>query len=152
MPRVSAETIEKLNEFFKTLPQEAQSKCALCNETLTHIVKTAEAQTGAGTATVTRELAERINEGAVEGDKVSSGALKQKVMRHEGLISTYRTNKNTDQIDKLLKLLKRAAKLAEKVKAEPTFSERLDELTMATSTIKFTLTETREGVSWLQKE
>jgi FtsZ-binding cell division protein ZapB len=60
--------------------------------------------------------------------------------------------KTPDRIDTLLGLLKRAARLAEKVKTEPTFNERLDELTRATSAIKFTLTETREGVSWLLKE
>lgn len=79
MPRVSHETIEKLNEFINLLAGDARSKCALCTETLTHIVKTAEAQTGAGTATVTRALAEKINETAAPGDRVSGGALQDRV-------------------------------------------------------------------------
>ena len=67
MPRVSKEALDKLQAFFDALPEEARSKCALCNETLTHIVKTAEVETGAGTATVTRELANRINDDIRKG-------------------------------------------------------------------------------------
>ena len=70
MARVSQETIEKLNAFIDSLPEEAKNKCALCNETLTHIVKQAEAQTGAGTATVTKVLSEKLNDGAADGDRV----------------------------------------------------------------------------------
>ena len=92
MPRVSQETLDKLKVFIDSLPDEARNKCALCNETLTHIVKRAEVETGAGTATVTRELANRINETSAPGDRVSDQALKQKVMRHEGVIGTNRTN------------------------------------------------------------
>lgn len=84
MSRVKKETIAKLHEFFDTLPTEARSKCALCNETLTHIVKTAEVETGAGTATVTRELANRINDGAAPGDQVSGEALRQRLVKHPG--------------------------------------------------------------------
>ena len=80
MPRVSQETMEKLNDFLNTLPAEARNKCALCNETLTHIVKSAEAQTGAPTATVTRELANRVNDGAHPGDVISGESLRQKVI------------------------------------------------------------------------
>lgn len=83
MPRVSTETIEKINAFFDDLPDEARSKCALCNETLTHIVKSAEAQTGAGTATVTRELAHRINEDAAPGDRVDGEKLRNRVNNQE---------------------------------------------------------------------
>lgn len=93
MPRVSHETIEKLNEFINLLAGDARSKCALCTETLTHIVKTAEAQTGAGTATVTRALAEKINETAAPGDRVSSGALQDRVRRAEGVKMANRQNK-----------------------------------------------------------
>jgi len=92
MARVSQEVLDKLQAFIDALPVEARNKCALCNETLTHLVKTAEVETGAGTATVTRELANRINENAAAGDRVSDQALKQKVMRHEGVIGTNRTN------------------------------------------------------------
>ena len=83
MPRVSEQTIEKLNEFFDTLPAEAKSKCALCNETLTHIVKMAEVETGAGTATVTRVLSDKINDGAAAGDRVSGSQLRQRVRYNE---------------------------------------------------------------------
>ncbi len=85
MSRVSKEALEKLSEFINSLPDEARSKCALCNETLTHIVKQAEAQTGAGTATVARELANRINENAAPGDRVSDQQLRCRVQRQEGL-------------------------------------------------------------------
>lgn len=78
------DTLQKIREFFDGLTGEAKSKCALCNETLTHIVKMAEVETGAGTATVTKVLAEQLNEGAVEGDKVSAKALDSRVRYHEG--------------------------------------------------------------------
>lgn len=81
MGRVNAETIEKLNDFINSLPEEAKGKCAICNKTLVHIVKQAEAQTGAGTATVTMILAEKINENALPEDKVTPKALSNKVRR-----------------------------------------------------------------------
>lgn len=84
MPRVSQETMEKLNDFLNSLPAEARSKCALCNETLTHIVKRAEAETGAPTATVTKALANRVNDGAAPGDVVSGKKLQDKVRYHSG--------------------------------------------------------------------
>lgn len=67
MPRVNEETIIKLQEFLDSLPDHARNKCALCNETLTHLVKSAEVQTGAGTATVTRELSKRIDDDIKKG-------------------------------------------------------------------------------------
>jgi len=90
MPRVSQETLDKLKVFIDSLPDEARDKCALCNETLTHLVKTAEVETGAGTATVTRELANKINETAAPGDRVGDEALKKRVQRSEGVIRTKR--------------------------------------------------------------
>ena len=83
MPRVSEETINKLQEFIESLPDYARNKCALCNETLTHIVKQAEAQTGAGTATVTRELAARIDEDAAPGVKPDGDRLRKRVEYQE---------------------------------------------------------------------
>ncbi len=85
MPRVRQESLDKLAEFIGSLPKDARNKCALCNETLTHLVKTAEVQTGAPTATVTRALANKINETAVPGDVVSGEALTQRVRYSEGL-------------------------------------------------------------------
>jgi len=79
MSRVTQETLNKLHAFLDSLDPEVKGKCALCNETLTHIVKMAEVQTGAGTATVTRELAARVNEGAAPGDVVSGEKLRLKV-------------------------------------------------------------------------
>ena len=84
MAKVSQETIERLNAFLDTLPVEDQNKCTLCTETLTHIVKTAEAQTGAPLATVTRELASRVNDGAAHSDKVSGEALRQRTLEMSG--------------------------------------------------------------------
>lgn len=84
MSRVPEDAIRKLNAFIDSLPEEARGKCALCNETLTHFVKQAEAQTGAGTATVTRALAEKINETAAPADRVSGRALERRVNRNEG--------------------------------------------------------------------
>jgi len=93
MPRVSKETIEKLNSFICSLPSEAKNKCAICNETLTHLVKTAEVETGAGTATVTRALADEINQTAAPGDRVTGERLRQKTLRHTG----ERTDKCADR-------------------------------------------------------
>ena len=78
------DTLAKIRDFFDGLTGEAKSKCALCNETLTHIVKMAEVETGAGTATVTKVLAEQINDVAVEGDRVSEHTLRDRVRRHSG--------------------------------------------------------------------
>ncbi len=79
MSRVNRETLDKLQAFFDTLEPEVQSKCALCNETLVHIVKLAEVQTGAGTKTVCRELTTRINDGSAPGDIVGDRTLEDKV-------------------------------------------------------------------------
>ncbi len=84
MARVSEDAIRKLTAFLDSLPDEARSKCALCNETLTHIVKMAEVASGAGTATVTRELAARVNDGAAPGDRVSPEALRQRAIQAAG--------------------------------------------------------------------
>jgi hypothetical protein len=82
--RVSADALKKLNAFIDALPSEARGKCALCNETLTHLVKLAEVETGAGTATVTRVLAEKINEDAAPGDRVSGDKLRDRVRIQSG--------------------------------------------------------------------
>lgn len=84
MAAVSAEAIRKLHEFIESLPEEARSKCSLCNQTLTHIVKQAEAQTGAGTRTVTRMLAEKINETAAPADQVTPEGLRQRALETAG--------------------------------------------------------------------
>lgn len=67
-----------------SLPDEARSKCSLCTTTLTHIVKQAEAETGVGTATVARALAEKINETALPADRVSSDQLRDRVRYQAG--------------------------------------------------------------------
>ena len=84
--RVSADALKKLNAFIDALPSEARGKCALCNETLTHLVKLAEVETGAGTATVTRVLAEKINEDAAPQDRVSGNQLRNRVQYNEGAV------------------------------------------------------------------
>jgi hypothetical protein len=99
MARVSKESIERLNAFIDSLPAEARNKCALCNETLVHLVKTAEVETGAGTATVTRHLADRINEDAAPGDRVSEQQLRGRVQRSDGTICTERANNPQPQHD-----------------------------------------------------
>ena len=85
MSRVTPETLERLEAFIDSLPEDSRNKCALCTETLTHIVKTAEVETGAGTATVTRVLSERINETAAPADRVSGKQLQDKVRYHSGV-------------------------------------------------------------------
>lgn len=92
MPRVSQDSLDKLNAFIDSLGPEARNKCALCNETLVHLVKTAEVESGAGTATVTRAFADRINETAAPGDRVSGNALNQRVRQTEGLKMSERQN------------------------------------------------------------
>lgn len=75
------------------LDKEARSKCALCNETLTHIVKMAEVASGAGTATVTRELAARMNENAAPLDRVTPDQLRGRAQRADAPICTKRADK-----------------------------------------------------------
>ncbi len=93
MSRISQDALDKLNAFIDSLPSEARSKCALCNETLTHIVKQAEAQTGAGTATVTKALADKINTSSAPGDRVTPRQLEGRVVRQESVIPTKRGDK-----------------------------------------------------------
>jgi hypothetical protein len=99
MARVSKESIERLNAFIDSLPAEARNKCALCNETLVHLVKTAEVETGAGTATVTRHLADRINEDAAPGDRVKPENLRRRIRYQEDDIRTNCPNKPQPQHD-----------------------------------------------------
>tara|TARA_B100000614_G_scaffold262369_2_gene295499 strand:- start:490 stop:963 length:474 start_codon:yes stop_codon:yes gene_type:complete len=84
MPRVTQESLSKLTVFLDTLPKEARNKCALCNETLTHIVKTAEAETGAPQSTVANEMANRLNDEAAPADQVTGNALNQRVRQKAG--------------------------------------------------------------------
>lgn len=84
MARVTKEAKDKLKEYIDTLPDDVTNKCVLCNETLTHQVKQAEAETKAGLATVARALADKVNEGAAEGDKVNGKSLMFRVRNHEG--------------------------------------------------------------------
>jgi len=80
MGRVSQETTEKLKAFVESLPAgDAKKKCAVCNEALTHIVKQAEAQTGAPTLTVCRAIADEINDGAAPADVVTGEQLQDRV-------------------------------------------------------------------------
>ena len=62
------------------------------NQTLTHIVKQAEAQTGAGTATVPRALAEKINETAAPQDQVTAEGLRQRARETAGEKTRIRSN------------------------------------------------------------
>lgn len=91
MSRPTSETLGKARDFFDSLPDEIRGKCALCSETLTHIIKQAEVETGAGTATATRILAEKINETAAPADKVTSDSLRDRVRRTEGKKESGRT-------------------------------------------------------------
>lgn len=56
------------------------------SDTLTHWVKQAEVASGAGTATVMRVLAEKINENAAPGDVVSGKQLRDRVQYNEGKV------------------------------------------------------------------
>ena len=105
MPRVSSEQLKRLQAFFDTLPAEQKGKCALCNETLVHIVKQAEAETGVGTATAARVLAEKVNEAALPADRVTGGQLRDRVRRSAGEKESGRTA----QIKKMTKAEKIAA-------------------------------------------
>lgn len=67
-------------------------KCALCSETLTHVVKKVEVETGAGTATVTRVLADRLNDGAAPGDVVYGENLRGRARDKEGTKRTIGPN------------------------------------------------------------
>ena len=91
MSRPTSEQLQLLKAFFDTLPSEAKSKCSLCNSTLTHIVKQAEAEVGVGTATVARALAEKVNETAFPADRVTEGQLRDRVRRSAGEKESGRT-------------------------------------------------------------
>lgn len=99
MSRTTTERLQKLKTFMDSLPEEARSKCSLCTTTLTHIVKQAEAETGVGTATVARALAEKVNETALPADRVTEGQLRDRVRRSAGEKESGRTAqiKKTDR-------------------------------------------------------
>lgn len=105
MPRVSSEQLKRLQAFFDTLPAEQKGKCALCNETLVHIVKQAEAEVGVGTATVTSALAGQINATAKPADQVSGEQLRDRVRYQAG----EKVSGKNPQIKKLTKAEKIAA-------------------------------------------
>lgn len=100
MARVTAVQLYRLQAFFDTLPADQKGKCALCNETLVHIVKQAEAEIGVGTATATKVLAEQINETALPADRVTAGQLRDRVRRSAGEKESGRTAqiKETDRL------------------------------------------------------
>ena len=81
MARVSNVTICKLQDFINSLPAEVKAKCSLCNETLTHVIKSAEVQTGAGTATVAKSLADEINQNSLPADRVTGKQLQDRTRR-----------------------------------------------------------------------
>ncbi len=56
----------------------------MCNETLTHIVKTTELETGAGTKTVYRAIAEGINTDAAPQARESLDQLNNRSIDNEG--------------------------------------------------------------------
>lgn len=91
MARITQERLQKLKTFMDSLPEEARSKCSICTTTLTHIVKQAEAETGVGTATVARALAEKVNETALPADRVTEGQLRDRVRRSAGEKESGRT-------------------------------------------------------------
>lgn len=98
MARVSKEKLIQLEEWFdEKMPNDLAYKCTLCNETLTHLTKMAEAEVGVGTATVTKMLAERINEHALEHEQVTGELLRQRALRKSG----ERTDKCADRTNKL---------------------------------------------------
>jgi uncharacterized protein YoaH (UPF0181 family) len=105
MARITAEQLQLLQAFLDSLPDEARGKCSICNTTLTHIAKQAEAEVGVGTATVARVLAEKINETALPADRVTAGQLRDRVRRSAGEKESGRTA----QIKKLTKAEKIAA-------------------------------------------
>lgn len=84
MGKVSQETQEQVHKFFQNCEGEIITKCSICKETLTHMTKLAEVETGAGTDTVCKILADQINQHALPQDRVTAKALSNRVRRHEG--------------------------------------------------------------------
>ena len=80
--KVTRNTLNKLQSFIDSLPEEAKSKCSVCNETLVHLVGSAMAKTGAPQSTVCRCLADDINKTAAPLDKVDGKKLRKKVDYH----------------------------------------------------------------------
>jgi ABC-type phosphonate transport system ATPase subunit len=62
-------------------------------------VVAAEVESGAGTTTVTRALADRINEDAAPADRVSGNALRNRVQQAEGVKCSERANNPQPQHD-----------------------------------------------------
>lgn len=99
----SKESLQKLSAWIESLPEEAKGKCSMCNETLTHLVKQAEAQTGAPMTTVCRALADKVNKDAAPQDKVTPRALRDRVLQKTGekrLICAIGANENEPEPEK----------------------------------------------------
>ena len=61
MGRVSKETIEKVENFVDSISEKDREKCNACNKTLTCIMSKGKDITGAGIGTISRFLADKIN-------------------------------------------------------------------------------------------
>ena len=99
MPRVSQKTLGKLNDYLNTISADTQSKCTLCRDTLTHVVNSAAAKTGAPVSTITSALAERVNNGASQWDLVTGQQLRRRVQRVDEGISPKRADKTDSDIE-----------------------------------------------------
>jgi hypothetical protein len=99
MGRVSKENIKKIMEFIDLLPEEQVSKCSICRETLTHIVTSVQAKTGVGISTISKTLADKVNETAAPQDIVTPRAFEGRVRRNNGSspIPPKRGNRNEDE-------------------------------------------------------
>ena len=89
MARVSKETKLKIDEFVNKVSLEKLSGCGTCTETLTHYTKQGEAETGGPTATITKCMAERINQDASQLDRVSGEQLRGRVRDKSGDLKRY---------------------------------------------------------------
>ena len=98
MARPDQATLDLIKDEVARIPPDRLSKCALCNDTLTHIVKTIEAKTGGGTATVARMVADEINKTATPGDRVSGEKLRNRINNQERVKCVNNTDKTPDPL------------------------------------------------------
>ena len=100
------------------------------------------ADVGKSVRSIGREIAAEIEK--IFKAKVSPDAIRMRYTRTVG-----GTNVPPELIELFLIRAKRLAKLAQKIKSEPSFESRKKELLSAANLVAIVLTETREGIKWV---
>lgn len=82
-----SESNGNLEEYFNLLPPGMKKKCAMCNNTLAHVVTQAMVATGSSERATVKVLADQLNEGAAQQDVVTAEQLRARARLASGRTS-----------------------------------------------------------------